>query len=415
MAEQPSGPVKGGKIDPRQLKRIQDHVFRIVEIGYLVDRPSRLYDVISVLAILVNLSVGIALTYDDAVKKMGGLLTAVEIVTVLFFAVDYALRIFSAPSADRKKTPWQNRRHYLLSFSGIIDLMSFLPYFLPVFVPTGLVAFRMIRVIRIFRLFRINAYYDSLNVITSVIRSKSQQLLSSVFIVLLLMMASSLCMYSVEHEAQPEVFANAFSGMWWAASTLLTVGYGDIYPVTTAGKALGIIISFLGVGMVAIPTGIISAGFVEQYTHLKNLGEAVRETDVRFLRVVLEPKDEWVGRTVKEIGLPSDLLVAAIQRKTELIVPHGEVVFEPRDKVILAAAGLNDGLDIDLKELRLKAHHPWNGKYIRDLDISRQTFIVSVNRRGFPITPRGDLRLREGDTLVLYSKRHLPDADTYKI
>ncbi|MBQ4307816.1 MAG: ion transporter, partial [Lachnospiraceae bacterium] len=357
MAEQPSGPVKGGKIDPRQLKRIQDHVFRIVEIGYLVDRPSRLYDVISVLAILVNLSAGIALTYDDAVKKMGGLLTAVEIVTVLFFAVDYALRIFSAPSADRKKTPWQNRRHYLLSFSGIIDLMSFLPYFLPVFVPTGLVAFRMIRVIRIFRLFRINAYYDSLNVITSVIKSKSQQLLSSVFIVLLLMMASSLCMYSVEHEAQPEVFANAFSGMWWAASTLLTVGYGDIYPVTTAGKALGIIISFLGVGMVAIPTGIISAGFVEQYTHLKNLGEAVRETDVRFLRVVLEPKDEWVGRTVKEIGLPSDLLVAAIQRKTELIVPHGEVVFEPRDKVILAAAGLNDGLDIDLKELRLKAHH----------------------------------------------------------
>ena len=105
MAEQPSGPVKGGKIDPRQLKRIQDHVFRIVEIGYLVDRPSRLYDVISVLAILVNLSAGIALTYDDAVKKMGGLLTAVEIVTVLFFAVDYALRIFSAPSADRKKTP----------------------------------------------------------------------------------------------------------------------------------------------------------------------------------------------------------------------------------------------------------------------------------------------------------------------
>lgn len=119
----------------------------------------------------------------------------------------------------------------------------------------------MLRIIRIFRLFRINAYYDSLNVITEVIVGKKQQLLSSVFIILILMISSSLCMYSLENKAQPEVFTNAFSGIWWAASTLLTVGYGDIYPVTTMGKIFGIFIAFLGVGMVAIPTGIISAGF----------------------------------------------------------------------------------------------------------------------------------------------------------
>ena len=122
----------------------------------------------------------------------------------------------------------------------------------------------MLRIIRIFRLFRINSYYDSLNVIGEVIAGKKQQLMSSVFIILMLMLGSSLCMYSLEHEAQPEVFQNAFSGIWWAASTLLTVGYGDIYPVTTLGKMFGIFITFLGVGMVAIPTGIISAGFVDQ-------------------------------------------------------------------------------------------------------------------------------------------------------
>ena len=83
---------------------------------------------------------------------------------------------------------------------------------------------------------------------------------------LVLMLSSSLCMYSLENRAQPEVFTNAFSGIWWAASTLLTVGYGDIYPVTTIGKIFGIFIAFLGVGMVAIPTGIISAGFVDQYS-----------------------------------------------------------------------------------------------------------------------------------------------------
>ena len=79
------------------------------------------------------------------------------------------------------------------------------------------------------------------------------------------MLASSLCMYSVEHDTQPDVFRNAFSGVWWSMSTLLTVGYGDIYPVTTLGRVMAICIAYLGVGAVAIPTGIISAGFVEQY------------------------------------------------------------------------------------------------------------------------------------------------------
>lgn len=97
-------------------------------------------------------------------------------------------------------------------------------------------AFRMFRVMRFFRLFRINAYYDSFSVIAEVIDNKRQQLLSSVFIILVLMVASSLCTYSLEHEAQPDVFVNAFSGIWWSVSTLLTIGYGDIYPVTEVGK-----------------------------------------------------------------------------------------------------------------------------------------------------------------------------------
>ena len=141
---------------------------------------------------------------------------------------------------------WQAICKYLFSFSGLIDLLSFLPYYLPFFFPSGAVAFRMFRVVRIFRLFRSNAYYDSLNVITQVLTSKAQQLLSSVFIILVLMTASSLCMYSLEHNTQPEVFSNAFSGIWWSVSTLLTVGYGDMYPITTMGKIFGIFITFLG-------------------------------------------------------------------------------------------------------------------------------------------------------------------------
>ena len=95
----------------------------------------------------------------------------------------------------------------------------------------------------------------------TVLKQKRNQILSSLFIIFLIMLMSSLLMYGFEHCAQPDVFKNAFSGIWWATSTLLTVGYGDIYPITIGGQIASIGITFLGVGIVAIPTGILPAGF----------------------------------------------------------------------------------------------------------------------------------------------------------
>ena len=168
---------------------------------------------------------------------------------------------------------------------------------------------RVLRIIRIFRLFRINHYYDSLNVISEVLKSRKQQLVSSVFIIVMLMIASSLCMYSLEHEAQPEVFTNAFSGIWWAASTLLTVGYGDIYPVTMLGKLFGIFIAFLGVEMVAIPTGIISAGFVEQYSEIKKRSKIGYEENMHFINVPIAANDPWVGKRIADLDMPNGKMV----------------------------------------------------------------------------------------------------------
>lgn len=131
--------------------------------------------------------------------------------------------------------------------------------------------------------------YDSFNVITTVLYEKRNQIISSVFIVLILMLASSLCMYSVEHNAQPTVFRNAFSGIWWSMSTLLTVGYGDIYPITTFGRIMAICIAYLGVGVVAIPTGIISAGFVEQYQRKSSLSN-LKNADIKEIAEVFIDK-----------------------------------------------------------------------------------------------------------------------------
>ena len=208
---------------------------------------------------------------------------------------------------------------FIFSFDGIVELLTILPFFFL----SGFVAFRMLRVVRIFHLFRINANYDSFNAITSVLYEKRNQLVSSLFIILVLMLAASLFMYSAEHEAQPDVFENAFSGIWWSVSTLLTVGYGDIYPITFTGKVLAIIIAFLGVAAVAVPTGIISAGFVEQYTRLTQ-EDGMKDLVLGLQAIVINLDSSWIGQTIDEVQKKSgtDIVLVAHHRKS--FVPDKE-------------------------------------------------------------------------------------------
>ena len=383
-------------------RRFQKRLFNMISVG-VVDEPlNQAYDIFSTAALLVNLTVTVLMTFDKINAECSGTLNLLEAITVAFFAVDYVLRLITARYQYPTVPPKRALVKYITSFAGIIDLLSFLPYYLPVVFPYGAAVFRIIRVARIMRLFRINAYYDSMNVIALVLKRKRQQLLSSVFIIMVLMFAASLCMYSLEHDAQPDTFSNAFSGIWWATSTLLTVGYGDIYPVTVAGKIAGIIISFLGVGMVAIPTGIISAGFVEQYSRLKNIGDFAG--DVRFIKIRLNAEDLWVGKKVKELGLPRETILAAIQRGDGIIVPYGDVRLKSGDTIILGAESLKDDRPFELKEVVVDADSLWNGVAIRDLDISRQSYIVLVIRRGESLIPNGSLILTAGDRVIQYTK-----------
>ena len=390
-------------------------LFEILEAGSAEDPVSRMYDVFSTMMTITNVAVTVLYTFDRMELNHGSSLLMIEAITVAFFAVEYCLRLWTAQFMYPNLSEQKAVRKFVLSFSGIIELLSFLPYYMPFFFPAGAAVFRIFRVVRIFRLFQISAYYDSFNVITEVIASKRQQLMSSVFTILLLLLASSLCMYSLEHEAQPEVFSNAFSGMWWAASTLLTVGYGDIYPITIIGKTFSIIITCLGVGMVAIPTGIISAGFVDQYSRLKKISEYASEEDVHFIKVNLTSQDFWVGKQIMELHLPHGVIVAMIRRNGSNIVPRGNVTLKDGDTLILGAEALKDDHHIDLKEIALLKHNPWNGMRIRDLDLSRQTIIVMVKRNDTVLMPRGDLILLEGDHIILYSQERITHASTIQV
>lgn len=388
--------------------------FDIIQIGYAGDIPSKAFDIVITLAILANLFIAIFDTFEQA-DPYKDILHIVELITVVGFTVEYVLRVWTAEYLYPNAGKFESKIKYILSFGGIIDLLSFLPTYLPVFFPAGAVAFRMFRVIRILRLFRVNAYYDAFNVIVDVIKRKKDQIFSSVFIIVLLIIASSLCMYSLEHEAQPEVFKDAFSGIWWSVSTLLTVGYGDIYPITTAGQVFSIVITFLGVGMVAIPTGILSAGFVEYYGMLKNSADTLIENDMRFIKVLLDNDHIWTGKKVKELGLPKHVLVAGIMRKGETVIPKGELVLCEGDCVVIAAEECRMDVDIDLKQLELRKRHPWVGHTVKELDISRHTLVVMVRRKDNSFIPTGDTMLCEGDVLFLFSKKFIADSQTITV
>lgn len=400
--------------------RRRKRLFEILEVGNDLDHVSRCYDFFNAFTIVLNLVAIIMYTYEGMRVQYGNILIWIERITVACFAIDYFLRIFTARflyADEEDMTEPCAVRKYVLSFMGIVDILSWLPYYLPIFFPAGTVAFRMVRIVRIFRLFRVDAYYDSLHVITDVLYKKRQQLVSSVVLILILMTASSLCMYSLEHEAQPDVFTNAFSGIWWSASTLLTVGYGDIYPVTMMGKILGIIISFLGVGMVAIPTGIISAGFVDQYSSIKRRNEYGYEADMHFIKVHITEEDKWFHKRIVDLSLPAGVIVAIIKREQEIIIPRGDVVLLEDDVVVLGAIPYEEDEKehINLKEIVLKKQNPWTGVKIKDLDISRQSVIVLVKRRNKSLIPNGNMVLQAGDKVFLYTKLCLADASTIEI
>ncbi len=300
-------------------------VFEIIQIGSKEDLPSQIFDITIVVVIMVNIAVMFLNTFEQ-MWKYSDALRLLEGITVLFFCVEYVLRIWTSdilyPECSRGKAVFK----FLISFDGVVDLLTILSFFLR----AGFVALRFLRVVRIFHLFRLNAQYDSFNVIKNVIYKKRNQIISSVFIIIILMLGSSITIYGVEHPAQPDVYVNAFSGLWWSLSTIFTVGYGDIYPVTFLGRALAIVITFLGVGVVAIPTGIISAGFVEEYSRIQKHDGSTLKTSA----VVVEKGHKYMGKTVDEIEEAEDINIVALVRQGVVTMPLGNTLLVLDDTVI---------------------------------------------------------------------------------
>ena len=187
-----------------------------------------------------------------------------EVFSIVVFTIEYAIRLWIADCIYPNMRPYKARLKYITSFMGIIDIISILPFYAPFFIKMDLRVFRTLRLFRLLRLLKLKRYFKSLGVILSVIKKTKNEIFVTIFLVFILLVLASTLMYNIEKTAQPEAFQNIGQAMWWAVATLTTVGYGDIYPVTGLGKILSAFIALLGIGIVALPTGIISSAYIEE-------------------------------------------------------------------------------------------------------------------------------------------------------
>lgn len=254
------------------LENLRTRVWRIVEPDREGDLHSQLFDFGIILLIVLNVLAVILESVGSIQAGYGVYLRGFELFSVVVFTVEYLLRMWSVTASAEFSKPVSGRLRFAVRPLPLIDLLAILPYYLFL---TG-VDLRVIRTLRIMRLLRIaklGRYYSAFRMITGVIRQQREELLLTLSVLLVLLVISSALMYHAENAAQPDSFPDIPTTMWWSIVTLTTVGYGDVYPITGLGRLLAAIIAIFGIGMVALPAGIIGSGFVDEIQRKRNAQE----------------------------------------------------------------------------------------------------------------------------------------------
>lgn len=240
----------------------------ILEDYHFKDTTSKVINIFIITLIVLNVA-SVILETEESLQAYSKLFKGFEIFSVVIYTVEYLLRLWSITADKKYKHPFTGRLRYMVQPFAVIDLLAILPFYLPLLLPFDLRFIRILRLFRIFRVLKLGRYSDAMQSIGRVIRNKSAELISVVFVVSVLLVVTSGCMYYIEHEAQPKQFPSIISTMWWSVVTLTTVGYGDVYPITTLGKFFGAIIAFLGIGLFALPAAILASGFTEEIKQTK--------------------------------------------------------------------------------------------------------------------------------------------------
>jgi len=246
-----------------RIMRLKRRIFEVVEVAGAGDKLSRAFDVFIVSLITLNVVAIIMETVDPIRRACPEAFSVFEVMSVVMFSAEYALRVWSCTAYPDYSRPIGGRLRFAARPLLVVDLLAVLPFYLP-FVGLDLRFLRALRLFRLFRIAKLGRYSTALQTLGRVLVAKKAELGVTLFTLLLLLVVASCMMYYAEADAQPGKFSSIPAAMWWGVATLTTVGYGDVYPVTAAGKAVAAIIAILGIGMFALPAGILGSGFVAE-------------------------------------------------------------------------------------------------------------------------------------------------------
>ena len=248
---------------------IRNRIYHILEPHRKGDQLSRFFDLFLIVLILLNTIAVIASTVESLHRQWHPQLYAFEIFSVVVFTLEYLARVWSATSAPQtvsyRQAPyrksWQQRLRYMFTPMALVDLAAIVPFYLSMFIAFDL---RILRLLRLTRLIKLGRYSRSVNLLYTVIRKELRVLAAAVSVLVIVMVLAATGMYYIEQRAQPEAFGSIPAALWWAINTLTTVGYGDVTPITPLGKIFSGAITILGVGIFALPAGILASRLSEQ-------------------------------------------------------------------------------------------------------------------------------------------------------
>jgi voltage-gated potassium channel len=238
---------------------LKTRVYDVLEPG---EKDSKYFDPFIMGLIILNVIAVTLSTVQTIYLAYARFFFYFELFSVAVFSVEYILRLWTCTVDPRYQDPIRGRLRYMRTPLAIVDLVAVLPFYIPLIFP-DLRFLRAIRLLRLFRMLKMVRYSESLKTFTDVLRIKKEELAVMFFIILMLLIVASSMIYEAEHDAQPEAFSSIPAAMWWGVVTLTTVGYGDIYPITPLGKLIGTVVVILGIGLFALPAGILASGFME--------------------------------------------------------------------------------------------------------------------------------------------------------
>jgi voltage-gated potassium channel len=241
---------------------LRKKLYRILEPSEKGGMMERAFEFILITIIILNILAIVLSSIREFQLEYAAVLHYFEIFSVVFFTVEYVARLYSIVENPKYKHPVNGRLSYSYTAMAIIDLMAFLPFYLA-FLPFDLRFLRIFRVMGLFRMFKVARYMHALTMFKRVISQRKEQLVLSFIFILFILVIITTIMFFVEREAQPGKFTSIPATMWWGIATLTTVGYGDMVPITPIGRLLGGMFAITGVGILALPAGILSSGFFE--------------------------------------------------------------------------------------------------------------------------------------------------------